>query len=96
MGDHGQGRMRTTTMRAVTCVTLAGGALAGAAGLAVAAAGPAGAESLQACEVLYQPGGVTNQGSSASFLAHALQPLGQTVSAVSATIEVPNCPPPQG
>lgn len=73
------------------------------AGLAVAAspamlafATPASAESLQACEVLYQPGGVTNQGTSASFLADVLQPLGQTVSTVSAPIEVSNCPPPQG
>lgn len=77
--------------------------IAVAAGLAgavspvmIAFATPASAESLQACEVLYQPGGVTNQGTSASFLAHVLQPLGQTVSTVSAPIDVANCPPPQG
>lgn len=85
--------VRRQSVRAGIVLTAALGTCSTAVALAAA---PASAESLQACEVLYQPGGVTNQGSSASYLAAVLQPLGQTLSTVSATVEVSNCPPPQG
>lgn len=93
----GCGRMngRRARMGNLTRWVAIGAAAAGSVGTLAVSAGPVSAESLQACEVLYQLGGVSNQGTSASFLADVLRPLGQTVSAVSAPVAVANCAPPQ-